>query len=199
MFIYLIRHGQKVAVPGNPALTALGRTQAKASGIYLAKQNIAKVIASPLKRTQETAQLICYQLQLPFSTDERLTERANWTADTPIEAFIEYWHHSSRDRDWSSSIGNSSRATGKKVDEIINECKQSGIDSLLLVTHGGTITDFLRNHFSDEKLISDFFETEKQLIETAIPECAITLVEFDGTQFALHSIASTDHYLPDLN
>jgi len=198
MLVYLIRHGQKEPTPGNPALTEMGRKQATASGIYLAKQNLSKVIASPLKRTQQTAKLICKQLQLPFSTDERLTERANWTADTPIDVFIEYWHHSSRDRDWSSSIGSSSRATGDKVDEIISECKQAGIDSLLLVTHGGTITDFLRNHFSDEKLITDFFKTEHQLIETAIPECAITQVEFDGATFELQKIASTNHYLPDL-
>ena len=196
MRIYLIRHGQKEPTPGDPQLTELGREQATASGIYLATQTITTVIASPLNRTQQTAELICEQLQLPFSTDERLTERANWTADIPIDAFIDYWHHSSRDRDWSSSIGSSSRATGNAVDEIIGECEQSGTDSVLLVTHGGTITDFLRNHFSDQKLIENFFKTEFQLIETAIPECAITQVAFDGTQWTLQKIASTDHYLP---
>jgi broad specificity phosphatase PhoE len=193
MKIYLIRHGEKVAKPGDPSLTALGRQQATASGRYLARHSIAKVIASPLARTQETAQLICDQLQLPFSTDERLTERANWTADIPIDAFIEYWHHASLDRDWSSSIGSSSRATGQKVDAIITENNKLNIESLLLVTHGGTITDFLRNHFSDEKLIADFFATELQLIETAIPECAISIVEYDGSRFTLPSIASTKH------
>lgn len=62
--IYLIRHGQKLPHAGNPGLTKIGLKQAKETGKYLKQFPITKIIASPYKRTVETAEQICNVLIL---------------------------------------------------------------------------------------------------------------------------------------
>lgn len=81
MRIRLIRHGEVenpdhivyADLPGF-ALSAKGRSQARATGRHLVDKGIVRVISSPLERAVETAKLIATPIDAPVTTDHRLTE-----------------------------------------------------------------------------------------------------------------------------
>ncbi|WP_425995566.1 histidine phosphatase family protein [Caulobacter sp. DWR1-3-2b1] len=54
--VVIVRHGEKVAPKGDPDLSAAGRARAQALAQALSGARIAMVLATPLKRTQQTAQ-----------------------------------------------------------------------------------------------------------------------------------------------
>jgi probable phosphoglycerate mutase len=60
-------------LPGIP-LNADGRAEAEAVGRRLAAMTVDRVIASPLERTRETAEIIGRHVGCPVSVDERLIE-----------------------------------------------------------------------------------------------------------------------------
>lgn len=81
--LYLIRHGETIltperrfsgAGPNDPELTAEGLKQAAAVGQEVATYKPEVLIASPMKRTQQTAQAIAQATHLPIETDETWVE-----------------------------------------------------------------------------------------------------------------------------
>lgn len=195
MKIHLIRHGQKESVRGNPALTKIGRTQATAVGEFFKEKKISHIIASPLTRTQETAQYIAKETGFEIQTDQRLIERANWDTDITLDEFIKIWLHASEFRDEIPSVGDSSRSAGQRLEAVVHELLPEHLhDEVIFVSHGGTITDFLRNIFSDEELLSGFYATLENLYATNVPECSITTVEVsaDGS-YSLVQLCDTTH------
>lgn len=82
-FIFL-RHGQtdwnrfgKVMGQRDIALNAEGLRQAAEAARVLHGFGVSRIYVSPLKRCQETAQIIAQELELPFQTIAELQER-NW-------------------------------------------------------------------------------------------------------------------------
>ena len=55
-------------------LTGEGRTQVQKAAKELKSKNIGLILASPFKRTQQTAQIVSDALGVPFKTDDRLGE-----------------------------------------------------------------------------------------------------------------------------
>jgi ribonuclease H / adenosylcobalamin/alpha-ribazole phosphatase len=92
----LLRHGQtelsvqrRYSGRGNPALTELGRQQAKAAARYLADRGgIAAVISSPLQRAYDTAVAAAKALGLDVMVDDDLieTDFGAWEGLTFAEA-----------------------------------------------------------------------------------------------------------------
>ncbi|MEN8253643.1 MAG: histidine phosphatase family protein [Patescibacteria group bacterium] len=153
--IHLIRHGQKQLNLDNPSLTKLGIEQAKQTGKYFSQFPINQIIASPQNRTAETAAYIGDQLSLPFSKDERLLERMDfYEPDTTRENFLQEWIKATHDRDYDPKYGDSSRATGERVSNLIKSLKLAEGQDILLVTHGGAIIDYLRNQFGDDSVMT---------------------------------------------
>jgi len=151
--IHLIRHGQKESHPGDPGLTGLGIIQAQQTGKYLAQFPISKIIASPYKRTQQTAQHIGEQLNLEFSTDDALKERMNWNNETiPKEEFLSEWTKSTNNREYVPKWGSSSKITGNRIQQLILSHNLNEPQHIVLVSHGGAIVDFIRNIFNDEAI-----------------------------------------------
>ena len=74
MRLFIVRHAE--AAPGDPdelrRLTPAGRTTARALGDRLAAQEPDAVLASPLLRARETADLIAKACGLDAEPDERL-------------------------------------------------------------------------------------------------------------------------------
>ncbi|MBI3336224.1 class I tRNA ligase family protein [Candidatus Peregrinibacteria bacterium] len=77
-----VRHGESKGniipiyqgqVPGTD-LTDRGKEQAKAAGIFLKNQNVARIFCSPLARTQQTARIIAKITGAEIVVDERLRE-----------------------------------------------------------------------------------------------------------------------------
>ena len=87
--ILLVRHGQTTynlegRLPGQlpgVALTDEGRRQAQRAAVALAGLPLSAVIASPLERARETAEIIARGWALPVNVDERLmdTDVAFWS------------------------------------------------------------------------------------------------------------------------
>lgn len=192
---YLVRHGDKVKHIGDPPISENGVIQAKATGKYFKKIPIKKILSSPILRAKQTAQHISDMLTLDFAKEVLLKERVNWGDGEPsdFEDFLVWWEKASEERDWVPPIGDSSRKAGERLQKLISSYAGDD-DQILLVTHGGVITDFLRNVFNEEILdakVTDF----SKLRDKSIHECSVTVVDYDSTTstYELIELASTNH------
>jgi len=193
--IYIIRHGEKQKIKGDPPLTAKGQAQVKKTAQHLSNKNVHVVLSSPILRSKQTAEIISKELNLTFKVDDLLRERANWGDDQnqSFEQFLEMWNRSTVDRDWIPPVGDSSRDAGNRIHKIISSSDYSDLN-LVLVTHGGIIGDFLRNIF-DEKLLKSVVPSLTDSLEGTINEASITTVYFDpiSKEYKLININFIDH------
>lgn len=79
--LYFVRHGQtewnairRMQGQWNSDLNDLGREQADRNGQFLASLDIEYLVASPLDRTRQTAEIINRHLQLDIEYDDRIME-----------------------------------------------------------------------------------------------------------------------------
>lgn len=79
--LYFVRHGQtewnairRMQGQWNSDLNDLGRSQADRNGQFLAGLEIDYMVASPLDRTRQTAEIINSYLELEINYDERIME-----------------------------------------------------------------------------------------------------------------------------
>lgn len=194
--IYIIRHGDKVRIPGDPSLSDLGNAQAQLSAKYFQSLPITKVIASPILRTQQTAKHIADALGLDYEINEKLKERVNWGDDPnqSFEDFLNMWNRAAKERDWKPPVGDSSRKAGERLESMVKNSLKLNDEHIVLVTHGGIITDFLRNVFSAEELNRHINDFESKL-EDNIKECSITILGTNSNDptLKLISLAKIDH------
>lgn len=189
---YLVRHGDKPNIAGDPSISELGILQSQLTGKYLKDKSITKVFCSPFKRTLETAEEIGKILGLEFAIDERLKERLNFGDDPNLtfEQFIEVWDKTTRDRNYQPKVGYSSKRAGDRVLESIKDIADKYPDqNIVLVTHGGVIYDVLRNLFSDNYLKS----IKSDFLQTGIMNCSITHIVKDGDKYGLKEFDFVGH------
>jgi broad specificity phosphatase PhoE len=192
---YLIRHGEKVEVIGDAALSLVGRMQAHVTARHLQHRPINSVYTSPLRRAEETALHIASVHGLPLVEDARLRERANW-GDLPGQSFVDFvamWEQSTHDPEYIPPAGNSARQAGKRLEMFLRETyRKHPRDEIVAVTHGGIITDFLAHMFPLEQLKQwhpEFLAMQSKLI----PECSITVMHCDERQLTLEQFARIEH------
>jgi broad specificity phosphatase PhoE len=203
---YLVRHGQvdRRIDPADPPLSERGRQQAEQVAAYLRERPIAQIYASPLRRAQETAAPLAADLGLPVIVEPRLRERANF-GDQPgqtIEEFVEVWERCSRERDYTPTVGDSSRYAGQRVESFMAAVHATLPDGeVLAAAHGGTIADFLHNVCPPATLaqISPAFAAQPYAAEV-MRNGTITVVEYavDGdstTNYRVIAIAMNGHLL----
>ena len=99
--VYLVQHGEKQGLPGDPGLTAIGRQQATATGRWLRGLGVHTLCTSPMRRARETAACIASVTGLTAQPDARLAERLNWDGSMPLEAFLALWARTRHDRDFA--------------------------------------------------------------------------------------------------
>lgn len=85
--IYVVQHGDKERMPGDPGLTELGQDQASAAARWLSGMGPQSLFSSPLRRARETAAAIAAVTGLPVQLDDRLRERLNWDGTQTFDAF----------------------------------------------------------------------------------------------------------------
>lgn len=195
MHIYLIRHGQKERLVGDPPLTAKGKIQAEKTADFFASIPVDHIAASPLLRTRQTAEIIAHRHHLPVKIDPRLIERANWGED-PLQSwqdFLSDWYKASEDREYQPHIGDSSIAAGKRLETALSTYENPHFEHVVLVTHGGIITDWLRNFVGDEHLIEHYFGSYQNLRAATVPECSITEIVIEHGQYTLACLSRADH------
>jgi broad specificity phosphatase PhoE len=179
--IYLVQHGDKVGLPGDPGLTELGQAQAVATAAWLRGVGLQALFSSPLRRARETAAAIAVAAGLPVQVDSRLRERLNWDGTQTLDAFLADWDRSARDRDLAVGDGESSRSAGDRMRAFL--AGLSGVPGpVVAVTHGGVTTDLLRTLLGEEALPA-------RLLAEGIPPCAITTLD----DLRVIAIASTAH------
>jgi broad specificity phosphatase PhoE len=183
--VYVVQHGEKQRLPGDPGLTELGFRQAALAAEALrdrasAGGGLAMVYASPLLRARQTAAALAEAAGLPVRTDARLAERMNWDGSVPFERFAEDWSKATADRDFVPAVGDSSRAAGKRFREFLEE--RTGDGPIAIAGHGGVTVDLLRTLLGDAAV-------PEALLREGVPSGAITTIE--GMRPV--SIAAVDH------
>ena len=181
---YLVQHGEKESLPGDPGLTALGRQQAMRTGRWLRGRRVQTLCTSPLRRARETAECIAAVTGLTAHPDARLRERLNWDGSTPVEAFLALWARTRQDRDFAPGNEESSRQAGARLRAFL-----AGLPGtpgpVAAVTHGGITIDLLCNLLGDDGL-------PPHLLDAGIPPCAVTAID----DLNVVMIASTAHLSP---
>ncbi len=189
---YIIRHGAKEAVTVDPQLTDIGKKQAQFTGKHFKNIKINKVLTSPKSRTYETAIHIAKHHGLSVEIDERLRERMEWEEGL-FEDFVSEWNNTDTDRTFRASNGVSSTEKGKMVREVLNEIVDSKKEgNFVIVTHGGTIGDLLRNLF-DHSLLNHTTHPKHNVQYIEILECSITEIMYKDGKFELGKIGDIDH------
>jgi len=167
--VYLVQHGEKERLPGDPGLTQAGREQATRAGQWLRDQGIRALYSSPLRRAQETADGIASVTGLAIQTDARLRERLNWDGGQPFDAFLASWARTTDDRDFVPAGGDSSRLAGARLVEFLADLPSTP-SPVAAVTHGGVTIDLIRTLLGDDALPTG-------LLSAGVPPCAITAVD----------------------
>jgi len=79
--LYFVRHGQtewnairRMQGQWNSDLNGLGRQQAQVNALFLQKMEIEYMVASPLDRTRQTADIIDSHLTIGYGVDDRIKE-----------------------------------------------------------------------------------------------------------------------------
>ena len=189
---FLVRHGNKPNIAGDPRLSNLGIQQTQITALYLKDKSITQIYSSPFKRTQETAQVIAAKLTIEkVQIDDRLKERFNWGNDPSqtFDQFMEEWKKTTINRDYTPPKGDSSQDAGKRLKDIVDKLKDNNNENILLVTHGGVIVDLLRNLFDDEYLKS----FSPNFLNAGIGECSITQLTAQNGKYVLKEFDSVTH------
>ncbi len=194
---YLVRHGKKEAVRGDAPLSPQGIREAQATAHALRAVPIRQVYTSPLLRAKQTAALIAACCGLAVIEEERLRERANW-GDLPgqsLAEFVEMWERSTHDPTYVPPVGDSARQAGMRMDQWLRAvAERAPSEQMVMVTHGGLITDFLVAVLPVEQLRRwhpDFLAVQSRLI----PECSITVVRLEQGRATLEHLARVEHLL----
>jgi broad specificity phosphatase PhoE len=179
--IYLVQHAEKQRAAGDPGLTERGHRQAECVAARLRDLGIGAIYTSPLKRAQQTADVIGAATGLPVVVDERLSERMNWDPRQPIGEFIADWDRATNDRDFVPSSGNSSRQAGDRIRSFVADHARDA-HAIAAVTHGGATVDFLRTVLGDEAVPAARWHE-------GMPSAGLTIL--DGSTVTV--IGATDH------
>ena len=157
--IYFVRHGETILTPDrkfsgsgepNPPLTQAGLSQAALLAKEIAKLSPDVLIASPLKRTAQTAEIISSAVGLPIIFDEAWFECAfglwdGMSIDEVANAYpIEYkaWLSSSS---YAPPGGESYDAVGWRVDEALDKLvAKYPHKRIVVVSHNGVIKEAVR-------------------------------------------------------
>jgi broad specificity phosphatase PhoE len=178
---YLVQHGEKQSLPGDPGLTTLGRQHAMRTGHWLRGLGVHSWRTSPMRRARETADCIASVTGLTAQPDARLAERLNWDGSMPLDAFLALWARTRHDRDFAPANQESSRQAGARLQAFLAGLPGTS-GPVAAVTHGGITTDLLCNLLGDDAL-------PPHLLDTGIPPCAVTAID----DLNVVKIASTAH------
>lgn len=191
--VLLVQHGEKVRSAGDPGLTEEGHRQAAIVATWLAESrpDVEAIVASPLRRAQETAVPIAAALGLPLTTDARLRERMNWDNDTTIglDGFLTEWQRATNDRCYQPAIGDASVDAAERFIGALVDLEHGDAGVVVVVAHGGVTVDALRTIAGDTAVS----EANADLIADGVPSCAITQLQVARGAITVTGYPSTDH------
>lgn len=193
MDLLFIRHALPVRIeggdgPADPELSDEGWRQAGALAAWLADEAIDAVVASPLRRAQETAEPLAGLLELEVATVEGLAEfdrNAPWYI--PIEelraADDPRWH-AMIEGEWDLDPVEFQRSVVEAVDGIIADNPGRTVAA---VCHGGTINAYLSAVLGLDRLmffVPDYTSISRVRASRSGPRSVVTLNETAHLRFA---------------
>lgn len=190
---YFLRHGKKQSIPWDPPLTELGLRQAETTAEFLKTIPFKSIISSQKLRTQQTAKAVAEKMGIEVIIDKRLQERLEWEGDMSFEEFLEEWWKTDRNRKYKPEKGESSQNKGFLMRGVIDEISEKYKEgNFLIVTHGGSIGDLLRNLFTEEKISHKTdFVSGTRFVE--LTECSLTIIQRSKDKFKLIQLNSATH------
>lgn len=159
--LILVRHGETLwnvqkRIQGrcNSPLTARGRRQAEVNGEVLAKEKVARIVASPAGRVKESLKHMAFKPKVSVQFDERLIERnmglweqlkwdvvrEKWRAD-----YFRCRGNPKKERPpHGESLNDVERRVGTLLRELLSE-RATDVEEppVALVSHGGTTRSIL--------------------------------------------------------
>lgn len=194
--IYLVRHGESLANKQgiyqgqsyDTDLSLLGKKQAIALGKKFANIKLAKIIASPLKRTKQTAEPVAKNLGLKISIDSAIieTNHGKWEGMKKIDIQVTWPVIYAK---WFNNPGQTKFPDGEKFEETITRVtkwwKSQKFDTdTLVVTHDNIIRIILTNILKKSMDKIWRFELESG---------GITIVENKSLRYKVLAINNIDH------
>ncbi|GBF75530.1 histidine phosphatase family protein [Paenibacillus sp. 598K] len=194
--LYLVRHALKKKEIGDVPITPEGRKQAQDTAQYFSTIPVTAIVSSPLRRAQETAAAIAERTNATVNIDARLRERANWgdVPDQTFQEFVELWDRCTRDPDFVPPVGDSAKVACDRMSSLLADLVQEypAGSHIVIVTHGGLITDYLANTYAEETLnrFHPQFKIEQSQI---VSECSITKLSYENENYTIEYFASVEH------
>jgi broad specificity phosphatase PhoE len=191
--VLVVQHGEKVRSAGDPGLSDEGHRQAAVVAMWLAENRpeVGAIVASPLRRAQETAGPIAAAFGLELMTDARLAERMNWDggANNGLDEFMSEWQRATDDRSYQPAAGDSSLDAAARFITALVDLERGEAGVVVVVTHGGVTVDALRTIASDDAV----GEANADLVSDGVPNCAITRLLISTGAISVIDFPSTDH------
>lgn len=149
MLLYLVRHGEtdwnrqhRIQGSTDIPLNRTGRSQARRTGVLLARRTWDAVITSPLSRAFETGSIIAEELGLPEPTTvDALVERHYGEAEG-----LDQWELWNRFPDDTPVPGRERRSdvAARAVPALAQIAETHPDQAIVVVSHGGLIRSVLR-------------------------------------------------------
>ncbi len=160
MLVYFVRHGESAsnAAPGGMALpvergdrlTERGFEQARAVAERLGAAGATRVLASPLRRARETAEVIAARLELPITEVEELRELRESEGfeelsleDQRLRRWSEWMAEHGDDPDHGYRGGESFNEITARVRSLQERLVSDAVESTIAVSHGIFMRFFL--------------------------------------------------------
>jgi len=104
------------------------------------------------------------------------------------------WERCTREPEYIPPAGDSAKQAGERLSSLLSELaeKYPPGSSIVIVSHGGLITDFLVQTFSASRLNDwhpDFIAVQSELV----PECSITTLTYERGNYTIEAFASVGH------
>ena len=142
--LIVVRHGQTDANARgvllgreDPALDAVGRTQASAVAAALAPlRRDTRIISSPLRRARETAVIIAREGDVEIDVRWIELDYGSFEGTPVLDVPEDTWVRWRSDADYAPGGGESLRALGARVEEACGELiDESALRDIIVVTH----------------------------------------------------------------
>jgi 2,3-bisphosphoglycerate-dependent phosphoglycerate mutase len=146
MKIIAVRHCKATGQESEAPLTEEGLQQAKELACFLEGYRFDYVISSPFKRAVETINPYAELTHTEIKTDDRLSERILSTQTDPDWDWRSHLKRTYNDEHLKFPGGESTFEAKQRVQSLIQELKDAGHNSVLLVTHGNLMS-LLINHY----------------------------------------------------
>jgi broad specificity phosphatase PhoE len=201
--IFLVRHGENRANITKEfsykhidyPLTEKGRLQAHQTARYFREKQIDAIYTSPLKRAQETADMIGGELRLPVTVLEEFREVNVGTLELQPVSKALWDFHNAIVRNWWNGQPDSQFPGGENYHQLLARM-QRGLSLVLqsqrdtrsiIVGHGGIFT------FTVKDICPEADHDE--IWQTAAHNCSISRLDFAETKLTatLHTWADSRH------